>query len=102
MKLVLALIFIGLSVLINLYGLVALVLALLGYPKELVLFYLGLAVLTIPIFLIVRLLSPISTWRKTAIERSSGEQAFIRLYDANFLLVAIVWAIIIVAAIRHG
>lgn len=102
MKLALAVIFIGLSVLINLYGLVALVLALLGYPKELILFYLGLAVLTIPIFLIVRLLSPISIWRKTAIERSSGEQVFIRLYDANFLLVAIVWAIIIVAAIRHG
>jgi hypothetical protein len=61
----------------------------------------GQAVLSIPLFLLVRLLSPLSIWRKTAIERNSYAQLFIRLYDANFILAAVVWAIIIALAIRH-
>lgn len=102
LKLNLAVVFVSLSGLINLYGLVALLLVALNYSKLLILAYLGLAILTIPIFLIVRLLTPVIIWRKTAVERNFPEQLFIRLYDVNFMLAAVVWAILIALAVRHG
>jgi hypothetical protein len=96
-RLAAATILMGLSVLINLFGVVMLGLLLLGRSKWLLLAYMGLAVLTIPLFLLVRLLSPLSIWRKTAAERNACEQLFIRLYDANFILAVVVWAVIIVS-----
>jgi hypothetical protein len=106
MKLKIAALLLSGSVLVHVYGTVALVLVALKFSPWLVLTYLVLtymvlAVFTIPAFVVVRLLSPAAVWRKTAAERNRLEQVFIRLYDINLLLAAGIWLVLLGVAIQH-
>jgi hypothetical protein len=101
MKLKIAALLLSGSVLVHVYGTVALVLVALKFSPWLVLTYMVLAVFTIPAFVVVRLLSPAAVWRKTAAERNRLEQVFIRLYDINLLLAAGIWLVLLGVAIQH-
>jgi len=70
-------------IILNSYGLVALVV----FNSWMMLAYLALALLGIPLFIVMRLLSPAGVWTKTAAERTPFEQQFIRIYDVNMVLV---------------
>jgi hypothetical protein len=88
------------SIAVNIYGIVALMLF--KYNALLLLGYMGLAVLTIPVFVLVQFLSPANTRQKSAVERNRNEGLFIKLYDTNLMLAVGVWvAIIVVFALKE-
>ena len=88
------------SIAVNSYGVVALLMF--KYNALLLLGYMGLAILTTPVFVLVQFLSTSNTRQKPGAERDRREQLFIKLYDMNLLLALGVWAAIILVFALKG
>lgn len=87
-------------IMVNSYGAVSLILF--KYDRWLLLGYMGLAVLTIPAFVLVHFLASTATRQKAADQRSARERLFIKLYDMNLRLAAAVGiAVFITLALKN-
>ena len=82
------------SIVVTTYGIVTLLLF--KYKPWLLLSYMGLAVLTIPIFVLVHSFATANARHKTAAEADRRERVFIKLYELNLVLAGGVWASIAV------
>jgi len=83
--------------LVNSYGVVALLLF--TANRSLLLGYMGLAVLTVPAFVLVHFLAPARVRRKRKSDAKGLEHLFIRLYEGNLRMAGGIWLLIFLIGI---